>query len=227
MAITTNNVQTNINPSFASYTPPSVTDSCLVATITLEDTSNPVVTGMTFDGNAMTEAVQDFTDEGFSPDQRIAIFYLVNPGTSAGALVATGDSPINERVQWHVTTLDNVDQSTPLDSTASKPGGASSITDLNQDITTINDAAMIIAAASTNSTGVTWTSQGTQTELTDLQASSHSSTTSSQIQATAGVENQGFTMSSSNNEGVICLAAFKEAGAAPAAAAQPIVIVTT
>ncbi len=222
MAITVNNVQTNINSSF-SYTPSSVTDSVLIAICSSENfPAGGPITGISYGATGMTEAI-NVTNTTPSPDQELAIFYLINPGTSTETMTVTGPTA---RIGWTVLTLGGAAQSSPVDGTASVVSN-SSVSALDDDVTTAEDNSIIIAAVTGNSNGTSYTAQGTQTLQSSINPSSSSLGSSTQILATAGLENQGFDFSEANGANAMVIAAFKEAGGAPAAAAQPIVIVTT
>ena len=211
MAIGVTNVQTSVSASF-SYTPDSVTDSVLVVVVSSESTGNEAITGMTFGATAMIQAVQE-DSINFSPVNRLAIFYLKDPGTSAETIDVTG--PLN-RIGYTAMTLSNVDQTTPLDASASKDD-ITTVNNIDLNITTTNDGSLIIAANTTNASPVRSTAQGSQVEISDFDPSSSSHSVSREIKVTAGLENQGFNLDTSVSEVIICLAAFNEVAVSAAA----------
>ncbi len=211
MAITVNNTQTNINNSL-SYTPSSVTDAVLVVVVGNEDNATGDVT-VDFGATAMTEAIQVEVGPNFTLYNKSAIFYLIDPGTSAETISATltgTTSPV--RVALTAFTLGGIAQTSPVDATASTTS-ESAATSLDTDITTVEDSTVIVGAIAGNSTE-TFTAQGTQTLQSSLTPTSSNSGSSTQIQATAGLENQGFNFASQSVD-VLVLASFKEASAAP------------
>lgn len=111
MAITRNNQQntrstTNAaSATLASYTPTSGSNSVLVVRVAaLRTTETTFTLSCTFGGVSMTEAV---TAETSSTSRwfRTSIFYLVNPGTSSGDIVATASATMAGFIIDAVTLL--------------------------------------------------------------------------------------------------------------------------
>jgi len=181
MAITHNNLQSAINTTtLSSYTPPSLTDSCLVVIVTSEDIgNNDPITGITFDSAPMVEGVISHHVKGSSA-QDVAIFYLVNPGTSSGDIVVSG----SERQAIIAITLDNVDQSSTVDATGT--AGFDSGTSLSVSATTLNNDSFAVSGACSARTSNVLTVT-TATKIISLFPSSATSAVAVSTQATAGL----------------------------------------
>lgn len=203
--ITTNNIVTANNDDF-SYTPSTVTDACLVLCVSNE-TNTTHISAPTFGGVAMTLGASDIQTGGY--DTEAFIYYLVNPGTSAGTISVTGEN----RDAYTVLTLDNVDQTTPIDATgtAATTGNTAAVAS----VTTATDGAMIIAQGTGSSNAGTATADGTQTEIADFLDTSSIHVTSEELRATAGAVNQGFTYTNSQDRQVTVGVAFKNSGGIP------------
>lgn len=206
MAITHNNIQSNVDATtLSAYLPPSLTDACLVVTITSEDIgNNDPITSVTFGGVAMIEGVISHSVVGGNA-QDAAIFYLLNPSVSAGDIVVSG----SERQSIVAMTLDNVDQTTPTDGSGVKE--ISSGTDLSVSSTTANanSFALSVAVGDNTSNVLTLT---TATKLISLTPTSGSSAVAVSTQASSGFFTHDWQSSNSLFRAASALMSFNEQG---------------
>ena len=111
MSITRNNIQTSSTDTLV-YTPPNVTDSCLVVLVSSEDVGDDKpITGVSF---GTTEMILEVTGKGIngSNSNNISIAYLVNPSTTSQTITVVGGQ--HNRMGIVAVTLDNIDQLTPV-----------------------------------------------------------------------------------------------------------------
>lgn len=188
MAITHNNVQTASGKTL-SYTPPSLTNACLVVVVSSEDVSNnEPITSVDFGATAMTLGVHVAQTGTHAND--IYIAYLVAPGTSAATITVNG----GQRVGITALTLDNVDQSSVVDVTDT---GFSTSGDTHAtSATTTNDGSFVVSGISTDDTGHSFTLT-TGTKVADFNPDSSSMGVGVEEIVTAGTYTHTFTSSTS------------------------------
>lgn len=206
MTITYNNLQSDTDTTtLLSYTPSSVSDACLVVLVTSEDVGNDnPITGVDFGGVAMTEGVIAHSVVGTNA-QDVAIFYLVSPGASSGNIVVSG----SQRQSIIALTLDNVDQSSPIDSTGVRL--VSSGTDLSVSSTTTNNNSFAVSGAvGDNSSNILTLTTGTK--IISLTPSSASSAVAVSTQASAGAFDHDWSSSDGLNRAASAVTTFNLAG---------------
>ncbi len=207
MAITYNNLQSAINTTtLSSYTPPSLTDACLVVIVTSEDIGdNDPITSITFGGVSLTIEVIAHSLVGTNA-QDVAIAYLLNPSTTSGNIVVSG----SERQSIIALTLDNVDQASPIDATGTRE--VSSGTDLEVSAATTNANSFVVSGAvGDNDANVLTLTTGTK--IISLTPSSASSAVAVSTQASAGAFSHDWVSDMSLFRAASALVAFNvEAG---------------
>lgn len=191
MAITENNVQTSATDTL-SYTPASVTDSCLVVIASSEDLNrDEPMTALNFGAAVMEGFITGKGDNG-THSRDIAMAFLANPGTSAETITVTGGQ--SDRVGIVALTLDNVDQITPLD--ISIANGFISGTALTSTETTTNDDSFVVSGAMTDSDLDTLSVTGA-TEIVEFAPPSSKLAAATSTQVTAGVYSHNWVSSTS------------------------------
>ena len=207
MAITYNNLQSAINTTtLSSYTPPSLTDACLVVIVTSEDIGdNDPITSITFGGVSLTIEVIAHSLVGTNA-QDVAIAYLLNPSTTSGNIVVSG----SERQSIIALTLDNVDQASPIDATGTRE--VSSGTDLEVSAATTNANSFVVSGAvGDNDANVLTLTTGTK--IISLTPSSASSAVAVSTQAISGTFSHDWVSDMSLFRAASALVAFNvEAG---------------
>lgn len=204
MAISYNNLQSAINTTtLVGYTPPSLTDSCLVVIVTSEDVgNNDPITNISFGGVNLTEGVIAHSVVG-SNAQDVAIFYLVNPLSASGDISVTG----SQRQSIIAMTLDGVDQSSPIDTTG--VAEVASTTDLSVSATTSNSNSFAVSGVVGDNTSNVLTLT-TGTKIISLTPSSASSAAAVSTQASAGLFSHDWVSSASVTRGASAVVAFSE-----------------
>ena len=187
MAITVNNLQSTGNDTLL-YTPSSVTDSCLVVLVSSEDIDdNETITAIKFGSTTMTLEVIGSTELASAQD--IAIAYLVNPGTSAETITVTGGQ--HDRMGVVALTLDNVDQTTPVDVSHGSFSTSTSST-VSTTATTSNDNSFIVSGVTAALDSVSLSVVGA-TEILEYAPPSSKTAVATSTQVTAGTYSHDYT----------------------------------
>lgn len=147
MAITVNNVQSSTSKTL-SYTPSSVSDAVLVVCPVSEDlSSNEPFTDVDFGGTSLTQGATG-SASGSGHNNRSAVYYLTNPGTSTLTITVTGGE--SGRTGFVALTLGGVNQSTPVDVSDSTSVGTSGSApySVSTSATTANDNSLVVSCLS-------------------------------------------------------------------------------
>ena len=202
--ITVNNIQTILSTG-NSYTPSDVDDAVLVVIVSNETNNfGETVSDIQFGGVALTQAVYETTGGGSWRNDG-AIWYLVNPGTTAGNITYTS----NDSEGLTVLTLANVDQTDPLGATVSAQT-TSNVNSLSANITPEASNSILIAGYNTRES-TTATPDSGQTEMSDFNVSSSSHCTSYELRANTDQVSQGFSTAANQARTVLTVAEFKNA----------------
>ena len=196
MAVTVNNVLTELVGSAvntiteSAYTIPAGSSQVLLAIVATTDnasTTDGDVTGVTYDGNAMTLAAQE--PHSGTPCPHTEIWYVDAPAALAasGDVVATTAANINA-MALTTLTLNNAAQGGP-EATATAEYAVDPYAD---SITTATNNAMIIAAVNYHD-NTRFTPASSQNEEADHGGSNMGQAVGSLIKATAGSQEISWT----------------------------------
>lgn len=86
-------------------------DRILVVVVSSDDTTGDKVTGLTYDGVALTQEIEA---DASNNDAYVSIWYLLNPATGSNQLRCATDGDIAD-VLFSYAVFDGVDQSSPID----------------------------------------------------------------------------------------------------------------
>lgn len=188
MAITVNNLQSTASDTLL-HTPANVTDPCLVVLVPSEDVgNNEPITGVLFGATSMTLEVVGQGILG-SNSNDIAIAYLVNPGTTAQTITVTGGQ--HDRMGIVALTLDNVDQSSPVD-VSDESFETTSIAVVPTSATTTNDNSFIVSGSTTGDAGASMSVVGA-TEILEFTPPSSKLAVGTSTQTPAGTYTHTWT----------------------------------
>ncbi|MGB1225041.1 MAG: beta strand repeat-containing protein [Mycobacterium sp.] len=190
-------------------------DRLIVAFVLTKEFSSASTTGVTYDDEDLTEAVQEATtSSGFAG---CSIWYRVAPSTGTNDLVASFSESVADHYLAAVI-LDTVDQTTPLDDIASDQDRHDGSGTISVDLTTNNDGSMIITMTGAQGTFVgDQTPINSATELSDEVVNSASRAFTAFLeQATAGTVGCGSDGSAFSARMTVVAAAFNEASGAGA-----------
>lgn len=230
MAITVNNRVTSSSTTGATsytiaYTPSNVSNRVLVVRLSLmrlaetdfTATAKFGTTGNGSSGTSMTEAVTA-SGNAASRWMRSYIFYLVNPGTSAGEVyIDLGSVSNTSGYVITIETLGGVHQTTPLGDTNSASGtGTGAVT---ADVANVVDGSLVLAVVTAQAAGTTqsYTWSGDVTEDYDTVSSNSTSEvmgSGASYLVTGGDTTAGVsaTRSASANRHVLVAAEFLSSG---------------
>lgn len=214
--------------TLASYTPAAGNNRILVVRVhalrTADDTANVAVSGVTFGGVALTEAVT-IRHTSTSRVYRTAIWYLINPAGSAGDIVVTLSNPAASAI-IAADTLTDAAQTSPVNQAAT--GTSNSGGSVSASLPGAPASGHLIVAAVTSHCQSdptwTWTDSSfphTTTEQYDIRTASNVSTRVSGSGAyTTDLESFYFVQAdqSSTRPQALCIAEFKQV---EVAAGQP------
>lgn len=161
------------------------TDRILVLTISCGTTSSANPTSITYNGVSLTKAV------GLSRDD-FSIWYLVNPATGSNTL----DIQFNGGNQYFVANaaiFENVDQSSPIDATATDSASVGAGSDKTTNITTTVDDAMLVDVIGGSASGTDWDAVAGQTQLQQASNTWTYGAMSYKAAGTAGSKSMAYT----------------------------------
>lgn len=172
-------------------------------------TTTPDITGVTWNGTAMSEAVDSGVQIGNGYYKKGKIFYILNPDTGTHNVVAT----VNEGwadVVYAFVTIYNASQEAP-EVTGSGKNGGSTTSSASATSTTNND---MFISFNDNHYTATMTVDSPLTSITEYESGSSGNQQNcglgQYIKASAGAQTLSWTLSTSVSW-VNCLAAFKPA----------------
>jgi hypothetical protein len=195
--------------SATSHTIPHTNTSgdLLVAGFNCLSTAGDVVTGVTYNGVALTKVS---AGAGVAANGRTAnLWYLASPATGTNDLVITFS--VSERTWGAVSSYTGADTTTPEDTSA--VGTTPSGTTITNSITTTADDVMLY---SSNYFNRGWSANGTNTTTVYLvDGNTHTMRSTTNV-ATAGATSLSFTTTTSEVGASHVIGAFRSAPAAPA-----------
>lgn len=188
MAITVNNLQSSVNDTLA-YTPSSVADSCLVVLVSSEDVGdNEPITAISFGATPM---ILEVIGEGIlgSNSNDLALAYLLNPGTASQTITITGGQ--HDRMGVAALTLNDVDQTTPID-TSDGSFETTAMTVVPTSSTTSNNDSFVVSGTTTSDNTFSVSVTGA-TEILEFNPPSSKMGIATSTQVTAGTYTHTWT----------------------------------
>jgi hypothetical protein len=150
------------------------------------------ITGVTYNGVALTQAVSKIRATGLL---RSEIWYLIAPATGTHSVVVTASGI--SYISGIATTLNSVDQTSPLGITGSADGSS---TTPSVSITTIQDNSLIIDSVATANDPIVFTAGSGQAIIDEIASSATKQIASSvEDTDTAGSYTASYTISPSTN----------------------------
>lgn len=190
VSYTTANLASSV--TLAHYVDSVITNRVLIVEVVLQRNAAgtvSTVSGITYNGTAMTRAVRENT---YATSISTEIWYLVAPSTGTNNVVVTLNNALTNDIVVGARTLYNVDQTTPLVTTTTNSNFASSI---STNVTTSNTGDFIVDALYTYVAPTV----GANQKLTYSQYANSNTygVASSETTTTAGVYTMSWTLASS------------------------------
>lgn len=201
MAITVSNIQESSTDTLL-YTPSSVTDSCLFVAVSSEDVgNNEPITSVMFGATPMV--VQEI-GQGIvgSNANDVAVAYLINPGVTGQTITVTGGQ--HDRMGIAALTLDNVDQSTPVD--ASQGTFNNSAVSVFSTTATTSNANSFVVSAAVAEADVAFLSVTGATEILEFAPPSSRLAAATSLQSIAGTYSHEWTSTISGRNAAASIA---------------------
>jgi hypothetical protein len=198
--------QTRFEPSSATshtISHNNVSGDLLVASFVSVSNSGDVVTGVTYNGVALTKAVH----RSHNSARTAYVWYLASPATGTHDLVIS--MSVSERAWGSVISLTGSDTSSPLDATAAVQPVASAAA-ISQDITTTADDTILISSLYINTAYASDGANTTNVSNYSVQIQSRSTTNI----ATAGAASLVTNVTPSSATHCYAIASFKSAAVA-------------
>lgn len=203
----------NVNTLTSSFTVTSANLLVVSTSIRSATDANRPVTGITFNGVALTKVREDQVD---AQDIGTGIWYLVNPSVGTFNVVTTCTGAINSKLTHMPMGLIGVDTASPVDTTGATANGTGTA-DVSVSVTTATNGAWCVDAVfCKDDTGITVSGAGhTQRQNTTDGGTIDVSALGTLEKATAGAQTLVWTAVASGEAWLTSGVAFKPSGGAP------------
>lgn len=183
----------------------------VVGTGTRANTSSPQnrdITGVTYNGVALTKAVDFDNSVGGSDRINVEIWYLVNPASGSNNVVVSTYGAVQSLV-YGAIVLSGVSTASPIDAVGT--GATASSNSPSSTVTTTAANSLVIDSVMGDGAGLVLTVDGSQTQRWNTTSSSRTGVGSTEAAASAGAVSMDWTASIvSNPPWAAVSAAFRE-----------------